>query len=152
MHVSLREVTAETVRSVADLTVNDAQKHFVASNAFSLAQALFSEEAWYRAIYNGESPVGFVMLYDETLRSNPPANPKVTLWRSMVDANCQRQGVGTAALKLIIDHVRSQGFSSLTTSYVPGPGCPEGFYLRNGFRPTGGVEDGETIMELLLTA
>ncbi|NER81295.1 MAG: hypothetical protein F6K42_17360 [Leptolyngbya sp. SIO1D8] len=70
--VSLREITADTVRTITDLDVAPEQAHFVASNAISLAEALFAPEAWYRAIYHGETPVGFVMLYDETLRSQPP--------------------------------------------------------------------------------
>jgi len=33
---------------------------------------------------------------------------------------------------------------------VPGPGCPELFYLRAGFRHTGKLEDGEVVLELPL--
>lgn len=36
--------------------------------SLSVGQALFAPEAWYRAIYLHEEPVGFVMLYDESLR------------------------------------------------------------------------------------
>ena len=48
--VTLREITADTVRSVTKLAVREDQMRFVASNAVSLAQALFTPEAWYRAI------------------------------------------------------------------------------------------------------
>ena len=54
--ISLHEITVSTVRAVTKLRVAPEQKGYVASNAVSLAQALFSEEAWYRAIYAGESP------------------------------------------------------------------------------------------------
>jgi hypothetical protein len=64
--VSLREITAETVIAVTRLAVADSQKGFVAPNAVSLAQALFAPEAWYRAIYLDDTPVGFVMLSDES--------------------------------------------------------------------------------------
>jgi diamine N-acetyltransferase len=149
MVVTLREITAETVRTITDLSVGAEQQRFVASNAVSLAEALFHPEAWYRAIYLGESPVGFLMLYDETLRASPPAAPRVALWRFMIDARYQGRGVGKAALKEVIAHVRGKRvFSSLRTSYVPGPGCPEPFYVRLGFRPTGEIEDGETVLEL----
>lgn len=66
-HVTLREITADTVRAVTRLAVTDYQTRFVASNAWSLGQALFSPEAWYRAIYLAEEPVGFVMLSDQSL-------------------------------------------------------------------------------------
>ena len=151
MLVSLREITAETVRSVTDLAVRPEQEHFIASNAISLSQALFHEEAWYRAIYYGESLAGFVMLYDETLRTAPPSNPQVTLWRFMIDAEFQGRGIGKTALGLVIDHVRSQAiFPTLGASYVPGPGSPEGFYLKLGFQPTGETDDGEVILVLSL--
>jgi len=100
-------------------------------NAVSLAQALFSPDAWYRAIYADDTPAGFLMLYDESLRTSPPAHPEIALWRFMVDAQFQGQGVGTAALEQVIAHVRNKGlFSSLLVSYVPAPGSPEQFYLQ----------------------
>ena len=151
MLLSLREITAETVRQITKLSVSAEQQQFVASNAVSLAEALFNEEAWYRAIYVGESPAGFVMLYDESLRASPPSEPKIGLWRFMIDATFQRQGIGAAALGQVIAHVQRKGlFSSLATSYVPGPGCPEQFYLSAGFRHTGKVDDGEVVLELPL--
>ena len=151
MLVSLREITADTVRLITSLSVSPDQQGFVASNAVSLAQALFSEEAWYRAIYAGESPAGFVMLYDESLRATPPPTPEVVLWRLMIDARFQGQGIGRLALRNVIDHVRSKGlFSSLVTSYIPGPGCPERFYLGAGFKHTGKVDGGELVLELPL--
>lgn len=152
--VSLREISAETVRQITSLSVSPDQQRFVAPNAVSLAQALFSEEAWYRAIYFGESPAGFVMLYDESLRATPPpAPPQVALWRFMIDTRFQGQGIGAAALSHVIAHLKSKRlFSSLATSYVPGPGCPEKFYLRAGFQHTGKVDDGEIVLELPLSA
>src|SRR5687767_3671027 len=103
--VTLREITADTVRSVIRLSVRPDQQGFVAPNAVSLAQALFGKEAWYRAVYVGEARAGFVMLYDETLRESPPESPQVSLWRFMIDAGYQRQGIGRAALGQVIDHV-----------------------------------------------
>lgn len=146
--VTLREINAKTVRSITNLKVREDQECFVASNAVSLAEALFWEEAWFRAIYNGESPVGFVMLYDETLRKVPPANPKVYLGRFMVDSRFQGKGIGKAALELVIDHVRAKGvFSSISTSYVPKPNSPEGFYLSQGFEHTGRIFESEIVLE-----
>jgi len=153
MLVSLREITAQTVRQITSLSVSPEQQRFVASNAISLAEALFSPDAWYRAIYADESPAGFVMLYDESLRTPAPIPPQVAVWRFMVDARFQGKGVGTAALGQVIDHVRSKRlFSSLLVSYVPAPGSPEQFYLRAGFRHTGKVDDGEVVLELALKA
>ena len=151
--VTLREITADTVRSVTKLAVREDQMRFVASNAVSLAQALFTPEAWYRAIYLGEEPVGFVMLFDESLRPVPPQKSDVGVWRFMIDAKHQHSGVGTAALKLVIAHVRAKDiFEKLELSYVPEPGCPEPFYRRLGFSATGIIDDGEIVMALPIGA
>ncbi len=145
--VSLREITAETVRAVVKLSVAESQKGFVAPNAVSLAQALFAPEAWYRAIYFAEEMVGFVMLEDESLVKPAPEKPGIGVWRFMVDEKFQGRGIGRAALLLVIEHARSKGlFDVLELSYVPGPGCPEPFYRGLGFQPTGKVDDGEIIL------
>lgn len=150
--VTLREITAATVRSVIDLSVAESQMGFVAPNAVSLAQALFAPQAWYRAIYSGDTVAGFVMLDDESLLTPPPLQPKVGVWRFMIDARYQHRGIGRAALRQIIEHVRNKGrFSHLQLSYVPGPGCPEPFYLSLGFRHTGRVDEGEIVLELPLS-
>jgi diamine N-acetyltransferase len=151
--VTLREITAETVIAVIRLSVSEAQKGFVAPNAVSLAQALFAPEAWYRAIYCGDEPAGFVMLEDESLLQPPPAPPAIGVWRFMVDARFQGRGVGRAAMQQVIAHVRAKGlFERLELSYVPGPGCPEPFYLALGFVHTGRMDEGEVVLELPLRA
>lgn len=151
--VTLREITAETVRSVIRLSVTEYQNRFVAPNAVSLAQALFAPQAWYRAIYLADEPVGFVMLSDQSLLSPPPENPEAWVWRFMVDARHQRKGVGRAAMLQVIEHVRSKRvFKRLMISYVPGEGGPEQLYLSLGFRPTGEMDEGEVEMELPLGA
>ena len=149
--VTLREITADTVIAVVRLSVADDQKGFVATNAVSLAQALFAPEAWYRAIYCGDELAGFVMLEDQSLRSPPPAEPEVGVWRLMIDQKFQRRGVGRAALLQVIEHVRGKGlFGSMTLSYVPGPGCPEPFYLGLGFCHTGRMDGKEVVLALPL--
>jgi diamine N-acetyltransferase len=151
--VTLREITASTVRAVTKLSVTEYQNRFVAPNAVSLAQALFSPEAWYRAIYLAEEPVGFVMLADESLLDPLPENPKVAVWRFMVDAKHQRKGVGRAAMLQVIAHVRRKClFTKLAISYVPEEGGPEQLYLSLGFRPTGEMDEDEVVMELPLSA
>jgi diamine N-acetyltransferase len=149
--VTLREISAETVRDVVRLSVRPDQTQFVATNAVSLAQALFAPEAWYRAIYSGETMAGFVMLYDESLRPVLPKEPKVGVWRFMVDQNFQKMGIGTAALSQVIEHARAKGVcKELELSYHPGPGCPEPFYRSLGFASTGRLEGSEIVLALPL--
>lgn len=149
--VTLREITFETVIPVVRLSVAKEQEKFVATNAVSLAQALFAPEAWYRAIYVGDELAGFVMLSDESLRPSPPEKPEVGVWRLMIDARYQGRGIGRAAMLRVIEHVRAKGlFETLELSYVPGPGSPEPFYLGLGFRPTGRMDEDEVVLALPL--
>jgi diamine N-acetyltransferase len=150
-NIKLREINAETLSAVLDLKVTDIQKKFVASNAESLAEALFEPQAWYRAIYCSDVVVGFVMLADESQLIPPPEKPNVWLWRFMIYSKHQKKGIGRIALQQVIAHVRNKGiFDALQLSYSLGPECPEDFYLSLGFRHTGRLNDGEVVLELPL--
>jgi diamine N-acetyltransferase len=144
--VSLREISKETVRQIVKLKVAPEQEQFVASNGMSLAEAMYSPEvAWFRAIYLDETPVGFVMLSDN------PIKPEYYLWRFMIDARYQRQGIGEKALRQVIDYVRTRpGAIELLTSVVPGDGSPGPFYEGLGFSYTGADDEGELVMRLPL--
>jgi GNAT superfamily N-acetyltransferase len=152
VEVSLREITPANVYAVLRLKVSDAQRGYVADNAASLAEAAYKEEAWARAIYADDVPVGFLMLYDETLRSDPAEVPEVMLWRLMVDARHQGRGYARQALDQVIQHLRSRAVKMLEVSYVPGEGSPLGFYEKLGFTETGREVDGERVMALRLDA
>jgi diamine N-acetyltransferase len=147
MKVTLREINSETVLPVVRLAVRPDQAGFVATNAVSLSQALFSDEAWYRAIYADDELAGFVMLSDETLKAQPPAEPNIGLWRLMIDARHQRRGIGRVVMEQIVEHVRSRpGVCFFYTSYVDEPGGPGPFYLGLGFEPNGEIDDGEVVL------
>jgi diamine N-acetyltransferase len=143
--VSLREITAETLRSILSLSVTKEQEKFVASNAVSIAQAHFSEHAWFRAIYADETPVGFLMLYDD------PEKAEYFLWRFMIDQEHQRKGYGRRALELLIEYVKTRpNAKELFVSHAPGDGSPGGFYRKLGFEYTGEEDHGELVMKLSL--
>jgi diamine N-acetyltransferase len=143
--VTLQEITGDTVRTICDLSVRNDQRGFVAPNAVSIAQAYFSKEAWFRAIYADQTPVGFLMLEDQ------PKKPEYYLWRLMIDSRYQGMGFGRRAVALLIEYVRTRpGARELLTSTVQGDGGPQGFYEKLGFRLTGDYDDGEAVMRLLL--
>ena len=143
--VSLRKITKETVNSILNLSVTKEQERFVASNAVSIAQAHFSADAWFRAIYADETPVGFLMLSDQ------PDKGEYFLWRFMVDAQYQGKGYGRRALELLVEHVKTRpNAKELFLSHVPGPGSPEAFYRQSGFEHTGEQAGEELVMKLTL--
>lgn len=144
--VSLKEITRETLGSILKLKVAASQERFVATNAVSIAQAHFYPDvAWFRGIYAGDEPVGFVMLELDTVKQ------EYSLWRFMIDHRFQRMGYGREAIRLILEHVRSlPGARELLTSVVPGEGTPGPFYQGLGFAFTGEVDHGEQVMRLAL--
>lgn len=149
MTVSLKEVTRETLRAVCKLDAGDGATQ-VAPNAVSIAEASFYDEAWFRAIYDDDALVGFVMLYDPTLALNPE-EPDFFLWRLMVDKAHQRKGLGRAAVNLLIDHVRTRpDAKKLLVSHMSQVDVLARFYGAFGFEYTGEEEDGEKVMALEL--
>lgn len=144
--VTLREINRETLGPILKLKVATAQERFVATNAVSIAQAHFyPESAWFRGIYAGDEPVGFVLLELDAARQ------EYSLWRFMIDERFQGMGYGREALRLVIAHVRSlPGAREFLTSVVPGEGTPGPFYQGLGFAFTGEVEHGEHVMRLVL--
>ena len=149
MTIHLREVTRDTVSAVCKLDAGDDHKQ-VAPNAVSIAQAHFQGEAWFRAVYDDDRLVGFVMLYDPTLVEQAD-EPDFFLWRLMIDKSHQGKGHGRAAVEALVDHVRTRpGAQRLLVSHVKGVdrlGC---FYRSIGFRYTGAEDGGELVMERTL--
>jgi diamine N-acetyltransferase len=145
--VTLREITGETVTTICKLsdTLPDEQRKMVAPNAISIAQAHFAEHAWFRAVYADETPVGFVMLWDD------PEKAEFFLWRLMIAAPHQRKGYGQRAMEHLIAYVKTRPNAvELKASYVPMDGGPEGFYRKLGFEETGEVMHGEIVVRLAL--
>ena len=105
-----------------------------------------------RAIYDGDTPVGFLMLADGAEPGNGVIPWPYYLWRMLIDKQHQGRGYGRAALGLVVAHLRERpGADTLVTSIVPGDGSPYGFYLRYGFQPTGDFFDHETVLALPVT-
>ena len=153
MSVSLREITDANRAAVERLAVAPEQEAYVAAVAESLLEAAATPLAcpWYRAVYAGDEPVGFVMISDGIPEGHPEYLGPYFLWRLLIDAHRQGEGFGTAALDRVVEYVRARpGAEVLLTSIVHGPLCPAGFYERYGFSRTGEVFDGEDVLELPL--
>jgi diamine N-acetyltransferase len=143
--VTLREITAETVRGICMLTdtLSAPKKYFVASNAVSLAQAHFNPHAWFRAVYAGPAPVGFLMLEDDDTEQ------AYFLWRFMIAEPYHGRGYGREAIQRLVEYVLTRpGATALITSCGQGEGSPEGFYVKLGFEPTGDVAGHEIVLRL----
>lgn len=147
MAVELIEGTADNLGDVYDRAVGAGQDEFAASNPWSLAQAYAEREiAWPRAIVADGTVVGFIMLQFDPDDDGRPFQ----LWRLMIAADRQGKGHGRAAVLLGVEECRRRNATELFTSWVPGDGGPEGFYLGLGFEPTGEWDDDEKVARLAL--
>lgn len=149
--VSLRPITDANRDAVLALRVSQAQEQFVSNVPDSLLEA--AEEPDGRAIswavYDDETPVGFVMISDEV---GGPGYIAQYLWKLLIDERYQRRGLGTATLDLIVDYFRGRpGVEVMWTSAGQGEGSPISFYERYGFERTGDIVfDDEVLLRLEL--
>ncbi|WP_299400098.1 GNAT family N-acetyltransferase [Pelagibius sp.] len=154
----LVEVTADNYLAVLRLEVTEEQRQFVASNAVSLVQGHYHDTAWFRAVYEGDQPVGFVKLHDPRCEpaeaqgdapdsdfdpAGKVADDSLFIWRLMIGEGHQGRGLGRRAVAVLADLARRNGFSHLCLSYVEGEGGPGPFYEACGFVRSGRVIDGE---------
>ncbi len=138
-NVYFKRIYAATVLDICELsyTLSSAQRQFVADNSVSIAQAHFSENAWFRAIYAGEKPVVFIMTHEGSDYDDGIDEPGVFLWRLMIGRQFQGRGYGKKAVELLIKNLKERAVIRLKTSYDQGKGSPEEFYKKLGFVPDG---------------
>lgn len=144
--MELREITGENYQQILDLSTGKGQEKFVMPNLYSLAQVwVFRKTARPYALYEGEGPVGFIML------DWRPEKKWVEIWRLMIDYRHQGKGYGRRAMELALEKIRRAGlFCRVQLYYVPGNEKARALYRSLGFGETGSTLDGEIQMELIL--
>jgi len=141
MIVTLRKVTNDTFRECIQLEVREDQKHFVASNMFSLAEAQADGVSNPRAIYADEQMVGFIM-YDFE-----PEENRGYITRLMVAQEHQRNGYGRAAMEQVIDLFKANpNCKEIITSIHPENESARTLYLSLGLELTGEIDEGEAVL------
>ena len=143
--INFRAITEENFDAIIRMKRPD-DEHFVASNAYSLAQAwLYRDngDVYPFAIYDDETPVGFMML-DEYLDEKC-----VIIWRIMFPVENQNKGYGTAAIREIIRLAKESGkYDFVLIDYAPDNKIAEHVYTKLGFKHTGVFEHGEYELRL----
>lgn len=119
---------------------------FVASNVYSLAQAWLYRDAgdvYPFAIYDEDTPVGFMML-DEDQEERC-----LVVWRILISEANLNQGYGTEALRQIIRLAKESGkYDFMILDCDPENKRAWHVYEKVGFRDTGEMENGESILRL----
>ncbi len=78
---------------------------------------------WYRAVFAGGEPVGFVMIsWDVEPARRRRSWARGSWWKLLIDRRHQGCGDGPDVVRQVAELVRSQGATNLLTSYVPGGG------------------------------
>lgn len=142
--VQIRPVTKHNLEEVLSLRVSDDQAGYVSTTAESLAQAyIYQETAFPFAVYSDGEIVGFIMMgyYEE--------KKYYTLWKLLIDRNCQRRGYGKAALLLGIQFLKKRfQANEIYTGVIPGNSVAKGLYESLGFTETGVFENNMLEMRL----
>ena len=144
----LAEVTPDNFDAAISITVADDQNDLVAPVLKSLAEAyVHRDTAWPRLVYDGSSPVGFVMAFIDA--PWPGTEEKRSgLWRLNIAADRQGRGYGAFTVRAVCDELRSRGVRHVYVTYVPREGGPAPFYRKLGFRVTGEMLDDEAVAVL----
>ena len=155
----LERVNGKNVWELLKLQVSDGQKSFVAANDISIIEAYTAITgngyAFPFGIYDGETPVGFLMIgfdIDDYWEDAPEiAKGNYNLWRLMIDKKYQGKGYGKEAVKLALDYIRTKpcgeaGYCWL--SYEPENKVAADLYRSFDFEETGEM-DGEELIAVL---
>ena len=149
--MELRKIDLKNVWRIVKLSATDEQKaqDFVASNAESIIEAYAAVQSGYVALpfalYEGETPVGFVMLgYGSIGDEEEPSvvDDSYCIWRFMIDKDQQGHGYGAKGMEAVLSYIRTFPCGKANwcwLSYEPENEAARALYAKFGF-----VENGET--------
>ena len=142
--VELREITNDNFNDCVNLKVAEAQKDFVYSNCYSLAQAWVNNKTMFPfAIYADACLVGFLMLAYITHKDFYKVS------RLMIDERYQRNGYGKAALQLGIEYlVQTHGASEVFLSVASENTVAARLYECAGFEQVEVMSGNKILMRL----
>lgn len=157
----LEKITGKNVWSILKLRVSEDQESFVAPNDISIIEAYTAITgngyAFPFGIYEGETPVGFLMIgfdADDCWEDAPSiARGNYNLWRLMIDKNYQNKGYGKEAVRLVLEFIKTFPCGKADfcwLSYEPENEVAKRLYHSFGFAETGEMDGDEIIAVLKL--
>ena len=157
----LEKITGKNVWSILKLRVSEDQESFVAPNDISIIEAYTAITgngyAFPFGIYEGETPVGFLMIgfdADDCWEDAPSiARGNYNLWRLMIDKNYQNKGYGKEAVRLALEFIKTFPCGKADfcwLSYEPENEIASRRYHSFGFAETGEMDGDEIIAVLKL--
>ncbi|MGO1538757.1 MAG: GNAT family N-acetyltransferase [Leucobacter sp.] len=143
----LEELSAATIVAVNNLGLKPGQEQFITPVSYAAAAAVTpAHSAWQRVVLNEDNDnrvVGFI--HGNFDPDNAEEEFRAALWRINVDAEAQGMGVGSFAVRALLDEAQRRGVTRLTVLWERGEEGPEAFFLHMGFTPVGETPYGEVI-------
>ncbi len=146
--MKLIDITTENWPKVLFLTTNQSgiptlTEEFVASNALSIVQSIYEEGWTVKAIEHDGQIVGFTMYgYSHT-------HNFYELCRIMIDRKHQGNGLGTKAIRLVVDEMREKfNCDEIFLSTEPDNVIGKHIYEKIGFIAENRQIDGEDLYKL----
>ena len=159
--VELRKIDAKNIWKICALEVAEDQRNFVATNTQSILEAYCAISsggvAMPYGIYDGETPVGFVMLgfgCEDWEDAPEIAKDTYNIWRFMIDRRYQRKGYGKQAMEAVLRLVETFPHGKadwVWLSYEPENQVAAELYRSFGFRENGQMDGDEIIAVRPLT-
>ena len=159
--VELRKVDAKNIWKICAMEVAEDQRNFVATNTQSILEAYCAISsggvAMPYGIYDGETPVGFVMLgfgCEDWEDAPEIAKDTYNIWRFMIDRRYQRKGYGKQAMEAVLRLVETFPHGKadwVWLSYEPENQVAAELYRSFGFRENGQMDGDEIIAVRPLT-
>ena len=147
--IRLRPITRANWQTCVSIEVRPDQRDFVASNAYSLAQAAYEPGLIPLAVYDAERDemVGFLM-YAEL----PDEQGRHWIYRVMIAPQQQGKGYGRALMLAAIARMRATipTLREITLDFHKDNAVAERLYESLGFRKTGEVEGDEVFATLVI--
>ena len=145
MQISLRPVSHDNWRKVANLKVSETQREFVAEPSYYLALCCYGNDWRPLAIYLGEQVIGFMMWSLDT------SDGSCWLGGILVDQSMQNRGYGKQAVQAAITMLNGKfGYRNFALSYQPVNLKARHLYSKLGFLEMNEWEDDEIVARLSL--
>lgn len=128
----LKKIDKENWSAAIQLSVHEAQRNYIATNLYSIAEVQFLDDFYVRGIYLDKDMIGFAMF---GIDSDDGA---YWIYRFMIDKDYQGKGYGVNGIKLVIEEIRHMKDASHT--YIMIGYHPENNGARQAYRKVGFIE------------
>jgi diamine N-acetyltransferase len=117
-HLTLQELTAQTIVAANGLTLKPGQEAFLKPETYTHAEeGLDPAGSWPRVVMDGDRVVGYIMgSFD---RDSSEDYLRAALWRIEVSDDAQGMGVGRFAVQGLADEARARGYDRVTVVFSP---------------------------------